>query len=51
MSSAKFAVVVFFGLAFVVLGLSAFTVDERELAIKLQLGEVVTADYRPGLHF
>ncbi len=51
MSSAKFAVVVFFGLAFVILGLSAFTVDERELAIKLQLGEVVTADYSPGLHF
>ncbi len=51
MSSAKFAGVVFFGLAFVILGLSAFTVDERELAIKLQLGEVVTADYSPGLHF
>ncbi|MGI9232298.1 MAG: protease modulator HflC [Woeseiaceae bacterium] len=51
MSSAKFATLVFVGLAFVILGLSAFTVDERELAIKLQLGEVVTADYNPGLHF
>ncbi|MGI9236591.1 MAG: protease modulator HflC [Woeseiaceae bacterium] len=51
MSSGKFATLVFVGLAFVVLGLSAFTVDERELAIKLQLGEVVTAEYNPGLHF
>jgi membrane protease subunit HflC len=51
MSSGKFAVLVFLGLAFVILGLSAFTVDERELAIKLQLGQVVKADYNPGLHF
>ena len=51
MSSGKFGAVVFFGIALVVLGLSAFTVDERELAIKLQVGEVVRADYEPGLHF
>jgi membrane protease subunit HflC len=51
MNSARFAGVVVLGLAFVILGLSAFTVDERELAIKLQLGEVVTAEYSPGLHF
>jgi membrane protease subunit HflC len=51
MNSAKFAVVVFLGLAFVILGLSAFTVDERELAIKLQLGQVVESSYDPGLHF
>mgnify|MGYP001817024715 CR=1 FL=1 len=51
MSTGKFASLVFLGLAFVILGLSAFTVDERELAIKLQLGEVVKADYDPGLHF
>jgi membrane protease subunit HflC len=31
--------------------MSAFTVNERELAIKLQVGEVVRADYEPGLHF
>ncbi len=42
---------VFLGLAFVILGLSAFTVDERELAIKLQLGQVVKSSYEPGLHF
>jgi len=51
MNSARFAGVVFLGLAFVILGLSAFTVDERELAIKLQLGQVVKSSYEPGLHF
>jgi membrane protease subunit HflC len=50
-NSAKFASLVVIGLAFVIIGLSAFTVDERELAIKLQLGQVVQADYSPGLHF
>lgn len=29
----------------------AFTVDEREKAIKLFLGEITKADYEPGLHF
>ncbi|MGK0231912.1 MAG: membrane protease subunit HflC, partial [Gammaproteobacteria bacterium] len=28
-----------------------FTVDERERAIKLFLGEITEADYKPGLHF
>jgi membrane protease subunit HflC len=51
MTSARFAFVVLLGLAFVIVGLAAFTVNERELAIKLQLGEVVTANYEPGLHF
>lgn len=51
MNGGRFAGVVILGLAFVVIGLSAFTVSERELAIKLQLGEVVTAGYEPGLHF
>ena len=31
--------------------MSIFRVDERERAINLQLGEVVRADYEPGLHF
>ncbi|MGF1613215.1 MAG: protease modulator HflC [Gammaproteobacteria bacterium] len=30
---------------------SVFTVDERERAIKFQLGRIVRADYTPGLHF
>ena len=51
MNNSRFSVVVIVGLVFVVLGLSAFTVGERELAIKLQVGRVVVAQYDPGLHF
>ena len=51
MNSGKFGGVVAIGLIVVILGLSAFTVSETELAIKLQLGQVVKADYEPGLHF
>ncbi len=51
MTSNRFAVVVVLGLIFVGLGLSAFVVNERELAIKLQLGQVVNANYEPGLHW
>jgi len=35
----------------IVVTFSVFTVDERQRAIKLQLGEVVGTDYAPGLHF
>jgi membrane protease subunit HflC len=31
--------------------MSVFTVDEREHALKLQFGEIVRDDYKPGLHF
>lgn len=31
--------------------MSVFTVDERERALKLQLGKIERADYEPGLHF
>ena len=51
MSNARFAVMVLVGLVFVAIGLSAFTVNERELAIKLRLGEVVEAGYEPGLYW
>ncbi|NNF41036.1 MAG: protease modulator HflC [Woeseiaceae bacterium] len=51
MNSAKFSAVVVLGLALVIFGLSAFTVNERELAIKLQLGQVVQSEFEPGLHF
>jgi membrane protease subunit HflC len=51
MNNGRFGVVVLVGLALVALGLSAFTVNERELAIKLQVGKVVRSDYKPGLHF
>jgi membrane protease subunit HflC len=51
MNNARFATLIIAGLLLVVLGLSAFTVNERELAIKLQVGQVVEANYEPGLHF
>lgn len=34
-----------------VLSMSTFIVHERELAIKFKLGEIVEADYEPGLYF
>jgi membrane protease subunit HflC len=30
---------------------SVFTVDQREHALKLRFGEIIAADYAPGLHF
>ena len=51
MNNLRFNMVVVAGLLLVGIGLSAFTVNQRELAIKLQVGEVVRADYEPGLHF
>ena len=51
MNNARFSIFVLVGLGIVALGLSAFTVNERELAIKLQVGEVVQAAYEPGVHF
>jgi len=51
MSNARFIVVIVLGLALVILGLSVFTVDEREYALKFRFGEVIASDYEPGLHF
>jgi membrane protease subunit HflC len=51
MNNARFGILIIAGLLLVALGLSAFTVNERELAIKLQVGQVVQTDYEPGLHF
>ena len=51
MNNGRFIVMVLLGLAFVTIGLSAFTVNERELAIKLRLGEVVETSYEPGLYW
>ncbi|HSD71097.1 MAG TPA: protease modulator HflC, partial [Woeseiaceae bacterium] len=50
MNNGRFAIFVIGGLLVVVAGLSLFTVNERELAIKLQFGEVVQSDHDPGLH-
>ena len=35
----------------IVIGMSIFIVDEREHALKFQLGEIVQSAYEPGLHF
>ncbi len=51
MSNAMFRLFVLIGLIAVAVGLSLFTVNERDLAIKLQLGKVVESGYEPGLHF
>jgi len=41
---------VLLGAALLVAMSSLFIVDERQLAIKFQLGEIVESDYKPGLH-
>ncbi|HKL63167.1 MAG TPA: protease modulator HflC [Woeseiaceae bacterium] len=51
MSNVRFIAVIVLGLALVTLGLSVFTVDEREYALKFRFGEVIASDYEPGLHF
>jgi len=51
MTNGKFSLVVLLGIALIGVGVSAFTVDETELAIKLRLGEVIRADYEPGLNW
>lgn len=35
----------------VMLSMATFSVRETELAMKLRFGEIVRADYKPGLHF
>ena len=35
----------------ILLWLSLFTVDERQEAILFQFGEIIEADYEPGIHF
>lgn len=49
MNNGRFTALVVVGLVLVAIGLSAFTVNERELAIKLRVGEIVKSDYEPGL--
>ncbi|OOY35888.1 HflC protein [Solemya velum gill symbiont] len=39
------------GIVLVALVSMAFVVDEREVAIKLRLGEIVETEYDPGVHF
>ena len=50
MSNVRFGLVLVV-VAAAVLAMSTFIVHERELAIKFKLGEIVAADYEPGLYF
>jgi membrane protease subunit HflC len=49
MINKNFTVLVIVGLLFLGIGVAAFTVNEREMAIKLRVGEIVRSDYGPGL--
>ncbi len=51
MNNTRFGALVIVGLVLVIAGLSAFTVNERELALKLRFGEIRQANYEPGLKF
>jgi membrane protease subunit HflC len=51
MSTKKLGTLLLVTLGVVGVYLSAFTVKQWELAIKLRLGEIVDADYKPGLHW
>ena len=51
MSGSRFSTLLVIALVILAIGMSVFTVGERELAIKLQVGKVVSANYEPGLHF
>lgn len=51
MNSSKIGILVVIAIAVVLFLSSVFTVEERELAIKFRLGEIVKADYEPGLYF
>lgn len=44
-------IIILLGFVLIVGLFSVFTVDEREKAILLQLGEIQRADFEPGLHF
>lgn len=51
MSAKLNGLLVLVALAAITLGMSVFIVDQREYALKFQLGEIVRTDYEPGLHW
>ncbi len=44
-------VVILLGLSMLLLSVSVFTVDEREKALLLRLGEIEKTSFEPGIHF
>ena len=51
MSNKAYLAAIVLGFLALVLSMAAFAVRETELAIKFRFGEIVRADYEPGLHF
>src|SRR5690606_8068805 len=51
MSNRGYLALILVMIAGMALSTAAFTVRETELAIKFRFGEIVRADYAPGLHF
>jgi membrane protease subunit HflC len=51
MSNRSYLGVILLGFMALVASMAAFTVRETDLAIKFRFGEIVRADYEPGLHF
>ncbi len=51
MSNRSYLAVILVGFLALVFSMAAFTVRETDLAIKFRFGEIVRADYQPGLHF
>ena len=51
MNTSKLLALIILALVLVLGYASIFTVDERQLAIKFRLGEIVKADYEAGLYF
>ena len=51
MGNRSYLAVFALGALVLVVSMAAFTVRETELAIKMRFGEIVRADYQPGLHF
>jgi membrane protease subunit HflC len=51
MSGRGYLPLILIGFVILLLSMAAFTVRETELAMKFRFGEIVQADYGPGLHF
>ncbi len=51
MNSSRIGVLIAVAIVVILFLASVFTVNERELAIKFRLGEIIKADYQPGLYF
>ena len=51
MGNRSYLAVILAGFAALVFSMSAFVVRETDLAIKFRFGEIVRADFGPGLHF